>query len=78
MIDERNETLIEAAASAYRERDSLGSILPSPAWRDLAPEERVAAFDLQLRSRELEQILDPRNLSTTVRAVLGRIVRAVE
>jgi hypothetical protein len=68
-----NQILIEAAVSAYRERDSRGCILPSPAWRDLAPDDRELLFREQLESRILESALDPAGLSGTVRAVLSRI-----
>ena len=73
MSDERNDTLVEAAVSAYRERDSRGRILPSPAWYDLAPQDRDVLCGRQLASRILESALDPRGRSSTVRAVLARI-----
>lgn len=73
MREPRSDTLAEAALTAYRERDSAGRILASPWWRDLAPAEREELFDLQVRSRVLEQALDPRGRSSTVRAVLARI-----
>jgi hypothetical protein len=71
------EELLEAAATAFRERDALGRILPSPAWADLNPDERAALFDLHEESRRLERLLDPRGLSTTGRAVFDRI-RGIE
>jgi hypothetical protein len=71
--DERNEILIEAAVSAYRERDSRGRILPSPAWYDLAPDDRDRLYTQQLTSRILESTLDSHGRSGTVRAVLARI-----
>ncbi len=67
------DLLIEAAASAYREREPGGRVRPSPAWCDLLTEQREDAFELQLASRELERLLDPRGWSSTVRAVLRRI-----
>jgi len=67
------DTLIEAAASAFRARDVSGRILPSPAWADLAPEDRDAVFDLQLASRRLERAAHPLGLSSTARVVLERI-----
>ncbi len=67
------DELIEAAASAFRERDAAGRILPSPAWWDLSPDDREAAFDVQMASRTLERIVDPEGLSSTCRAVLERI-----
>jgi len=73
MTDETIELLLEQAASAFRERDASGRILPSPAWWDLPPGEREDAGEHQLESRLIECALDPRGLSSTVRAVLGRI-----
>ncbi|MBZ5497400.1 MAG: hypothetical protein LAP85_13445 [Acidobacteriia bacterium] len=65
--------LIEQAASAFRERNAWGRILPSPAWWDLSPEDREAACARQLESRLIERALNPAGLSTTVRAVLERL-----
>jgi len=67
------DALLEAAASAFRERDASGRILPSPDWADLAPDDRDVLFDLQLVSRRLERAADPEDLSSTARAVLARI-----
>ena len=66
------DALIEALTSAYRERDAFGSILPSPAWFDLSPEDREAAFEAQLESRLLESLVSPDGLSSTARAVSER------
>lgn len=68
---EREETLLEAAASAYRERDREGRLLPPPAWWDMAPEQREELFRLQLASREMERAVA--GMSGTVHAVLRRI-----
>ena len=65
----------EAAATAFRERDVTGRILPSADWADLPPEDRDLLFDLQLESRRLERAIDPEALSSTARAVLGRVRR---
>jgi hypothetical protein len=73
MTDEPKELLIEEAVSAFRERDSWGRILPSPAWFDLPPEDREALFERQLTSRIFERAIDPSGRSTTVRAILVRI-----
>jgi len=73
MSDDPKELLIEHAASAFRERDTWGRILPSPAWRDLSPEDRDAAFERQLESRVIERALHPAGLSATARAVLERL-----
>ena len=71
MIDDR-DALLEAAASAFRERTASGRILPSPAWADLAPDDRAALFELQLVARQVERTLDPQGLSATAQVVLGR------
>ncbi|MDM7914278.1 MAG: hypothetical protein QUU85_03300, partial [Candidatus Eisenbacteria bacterium] len=73
--DDPAGTTIEQAASAYRERDALGVILPSPAWLDLSEEQRERLFDLQRETRAIERALDPQGLSGTGRAVLSRIAR---
>jgi len=74
MTNGRNlDLLVEAAASAYRERDRDGRILPSPAWHDLPAEARESLYEEQSSSRALERALDSEGLSATVRAVLARI-----
>ena len=73
MIDDPRVLLIEKAASAFRERNAAGNILPTPSWFDLAPADREALFDLQLESRTLERALHGNGLSTTVQAVLSRL-----
>ncbi len=73
MTDEPEDLLIEAAASAFRERKSRGRVLPSPAWMDQAPTDREALFERQLASRIIERALEPNGRSSTVRAVLARI-----
>lgn len=75
MTDYRNDSLIEQAVSAYRDRDPSGRITPSPAWWDLPQEAREALFVRQLESRIVESVLDPDGRSTTVRAVLQRLWR---
>lgn len=67
------DPLIEAATSAYRERDADGRIRPAPEWWDLSPEGRERLFDHQLASRRLERSVDPSGWSSTVKAVLQRI-----
>lgn len=69
------ELLIERVVSAWRARVS-GRVAASPAWHDLEPEDRVAAFDATVEARRLEAALDPDGLSPTARAVLGRITGA--
>lgn len=67
------DALIEAALTAWRPRSPDGLIHPHPAWADLPPSDRQALFDATLRSRAIESLIDPDGLSTTVRAVLGRL-----
>ena len=65
--------VISAVTTAHRDRDADGRITPSSAWMDLDDDERVEAFEATAQIRRLEAALDNRNLSTTARAVLGRI-----
>lgn len=76
MTDEPKDLLIEEAVSAFRERNSWGRILPSPAWMDLPPADREALFERQLASRMLECAIHPSGRSSTVRAVLAHLERA--
>jgi hypothetical protein len=70
------DDLIEAAATAWRARDSSGAIRPSGAWFDLDAEGRREAHDAAAQARILEAALDPDGLSTTARGVLARCARA--
>ena len=76
MTDEPKDLLIEEAVSAFRERNSWGRILPSPAWMDLPPADREALFERQLASRILERAIHPSGRSSTVRAVLAQLEQA--
>lgn len=67
------ETLIEQCAGAFRERDAHGRVRWHRAWHDLDEEGRVEAFETAKSLREMEAAMDPEGLSTTARAVLGRI-----
>jgi hypothetical protein len=70
-VSERDrDTLIEAAATTYRERDAEGRIVPPPAWWDLSVEAREELFRRQTLSRMIERAADPAGRSGTVRAVL--------
>lgn len=69
----QNETLIEQVVGAHRERDRDGRVRSHPAWHDLDAGERVEAFEAARLQRAMEAALDPRGLSSTVKAVLGRI-----
>jgi len=76
MTDEPKDLLIEEAASAFRERNSWGRVMPSPAWFDLSPGDRELLFERQLASRIFERAIDPNRRSATVCAVLARIGRS--
>ena len=69
------ESLIEAAASASRDRDAQGEIRPHPAWHDLDDEGRLLAHRAASEQRVLEAALDLDGLSGTAKAVLARIRR---
>jgi hypothetical protein len=60
--------LIEEAATAWRPR-AADRTLEHPAWADLDPGARNAAFNEALVMRVLEAAIDPDGYSTTVRAV---------
>jgi len=70
---EATETLLEAAATPFRERDATGRILPSPAFMDLSPESRDQLVARQAWMREVERAVHPHGWSGTVQAVMGRI-----
>jgi hypothetical protein len=72
---EDREMLLAAASTAWRPRDPLGRVRGHPAWHDLDEAGRREAFEETTRLRALEAALDPAGLSSTARAVLGRIRR---
>lgn len=72
MSDDR-ESLIEAAASPFRQTAADGEIQSAPAWHDLDEEGRREAFERSLVDRRLASALDPSGLSPTARAVLQKI-----
>lgn len=74
MSDERH-LLIQSVTSAWRDRDASGRAIPPPGWWDLAPDDRLLAFDAQVATRELECALDSEGFSGTVRAVMDRLNR---
>lgn len=74
VTDRERELLIEEVVSAHRERDPRGGLRPSPAFHDLDQEGRRRAFDEALRQRTIEAAHDAAGHSTTVRAVLRRLV----
>ena len=67
------DLLIEATAIAHRDRDGRGRLVASPAWYDLPPASREAAFEAQTRTRDLERAVDSKGWSGTVRAVMETI-----
>ena len=69
---DRDELLLEAATTAYRDRDTHGRIQLSPAWADLTTSRRDELFERQLTARRLEQAIDEQGLSSTARSVLSR------
>jgi hypothetical protein len=73
MASEDRDALIEAAASAWRPRAPQGPVRFHPAWWDLDPPGRQAAYEVARQSRALEAALDPDGLSTTARAVMAKI-----
>ena len=73
MTPRERELLVEAAATAHREIDRDGRLLPPPAWADLPPDAREELFRLQLATRTIEKALT--GASGTVRAVMSRISR---
>ena len=70
-----DELLIEQVTSAHRARDLDGRVKSHPAWHDLGEAGRREAFEATALSRQVEAALDPQGRSTTVKAVLSRIVR---
>ena len=68
------ERLLEETLNAYRERDAHGRIIPSAAFFDLSEDDREQAFEDALDARRLEALLDANGQSSTVKAILGRIV----
>jgi len=73
MSDRDRDALIEAALTAYRDRDRDGRLVPPPAWWDLPPDALDDLFEAQLLARDVERRTDPDGMSGTARAVLGRI-----
>ena len=70
-MSERDDLVEQVAAAARpRARDDLRY---HPAWHDLDAEGRTRAFELSKALRTVEAALDPEGMSTTVRAVLGRL-----
>ncbi len=73
MTPEERESLIAAVTSAHRERGPHGEIRSHRAFHDLDEAGRAEAFEETVRVRAMEAAANPAGLSTTARAVLGRI-----
>ena len=74
MMNQRErDHLIEASVTAHRDRDAEGRLVPPAAWWDLPPEALDELYRRQMFTRAIEQVMDARGLSTTVRAVLSRV-----
>jgi hypothetical protein len=71
--DRERELLIEAAVGAWRPRRADGGIGVHPAWADLDEAGRTEAYEAARLQRRLEAALDEEGLSSTARAVMGRI-----
>lgn len=67
------DLLIERVVSPWRERSPSGEIRSTPAWHDLAEDDRERAFRESVIARQIEAALDPRGLSSTGRAIMARI-----
>ena len=72
MSSRDREILIEAATTAFRERDPSGRILVSPAWADLPGDARDELFERQCEARTLERWASEDGLSSTARLVARR------
>ena len=73
MTEREQGMLIEEATTAWRPRTPDGQTLAHPAWADLDPGARDAAFEEALLMRIFEAALDDDGYSTTVRAVAALI-----
>lgn len=70
------QLLLEQVTAAHRERHADGSIRSHPAWHDLDDAGKAEAFEATVELRKMEAAMDPEGQSSTVRAVLGRILNA--
>jgi len=75
VTDRTQELLIEAMLSPHRERDSDGRLKPPPEWWDLPAEALDEVYRRTFEARAVEREIDPRGRSSTVRAVMARIIR---
>lgn len=70
---DREDALLEAATTAWRELSPDGRLRAAPAWWDLAADDRDRLHRRQIEARSLEAALDPDGRSSTVKAVLARL-----
>lgn len=75
MTDDDKELLIEQVAGAWRP-EAGDELQYHKAWHDLDGDGRAEAFERARKLREMEAAIDADGLSTTARAVLGKIARA--
>jgi hypothetical protein len=68
------DALIEASVTAHRETDREGRLIPPAAWWDLSPADAEELYRRQVVTRALERATAPAGHSTTVEAVLGKIL----
>ena len=73
MTESELDSLIEAAATPYRETDADGLVAASSAWHDLPPQAREELARRQWWNRTIEAATDLRGWSGTVRRVMWRI-----
>ena len=78
MTRKEREELIEAVTTAHRAIDPFTRMVRGhQAFHDLDDEGRRIAYERTLVTRTIERALDPQGLSTTARAVVGRLRRQV-
>jgi hypothetical protein len=69
--DDEIDVMLESAMLTYREMAPDGSVLPSPAWADLSPEQRVELHDRQMQASWFSAARIFERYSATVVRVLG-------
>ena len=78
MTRKEREELIEAVTTAHRAIDPFTRMVRGhQAFHDLDDEGRRISYERTLVTRTIERALDPQGLSTTARAVVGRLRRQV-
>jgi hypothetical protein len=76
MTEREQSMMVEETTTAWRPHAPDGRILEHPAWADLPPTARSAAFEETLVMRLVEAGLDAAGFSTTVHAVMAAIGRS--